>query len=585
MNRNVESHFAQLPSIDIQRSIFDRSSTHKTSFDAGELIPIYVDEVLPGDSFRLTSSKVIRAQTMLTPIMDNMYLDTYFFFVPMRLVWDHAKEFFGENTQSAWIPEVEYQIPSISSPLDSNSEPISFDGGTIADYMGIPTYWYDDDLNPIPAIWTNEAERRPSALPIRAYAKICDEWFRDENLTDPLNIPTGDSNQTGSNGSDYINDVANGGKPFKVAKYHDYFTSCLPSPQKGPDVGFTFGQQISVSPYVPVGVTNVYHNPVFEEDAKYGLALQNMNTGTLHDIMISGSSYNTNTITKDADTGEISGWYNATNTPANLYAKLEDAITVSGMSSFDINELRLAFQLQKFYEKQARGGSRYIEILKQHFGVTSPDARLQRTEYLGGNRIPLSIHEVTNSAQSQSDFLGDLGAKSATSDIHEDFERSFTEHGYIIGVCCVRYDHSYPQGLERFWSRRKFTDFYWPVFANIGEQPVYDSEIYADSTNMANGTVFGYQEAWADYRYKPDRVSGEMRPGIANTLASWHLSDYYTSKPTLSDGWIREDKNNVDRVLAVTSSVSNQFFADFYFECICTRAMPTYSIPGLIDHH
>lgn len=229
--------------------------------------------------------------------------------------------------------------------------------------------------------------------------------------------------------------------------------------------------------------------------------------------------------------------------------------------------------------------TRYIEILKQHFGVTSPDARLQRTEYLGGNRIQLNVHEVTNSAQSSSDFLGDLGAKSATSDIHEDFNHSFTEHGYIIGVCCVRYDHSYPQGLEKMWLRKSPEQFYFPVFANLGEMPILDCQIYADSTTMANDTVFGYQEAWAEYRYKPDRVSGEMRPGISNTLASWHLADYYTQKPTLSDGWIREDKTNVDRTLAVTSAVSNQFFADFYFNCICTRPMPTYSIPGLIDHH
>lgn len=463
MNRNVESHFSRLPNAEIQRSIFDRSSTHKTSFNAGDLIPIYVDEVLPGDSFKITTSKVIRAQTMLTPIMDNLYLDTYFFFCPLRLVFDHAKEFFGENTQSAWIPEIEYQIPSISSPIDSNGDPTNFEIGTIADYMGLPTYWYDENGDPQPAVWNNQALRRPSALPFRAYAKICDEWFRDQNVTDPLNIPTGDSNQTGSNGSDYINDVANGGKPFKVAKYHDYFTSCLPSAQKGPPV--TFGTNAVISgDLIPVGTSNPAHSGRFDESSnlifKDTSSNQFRNFGTLANNTWGNNGQN---YAPDSD-GNIT--YGTGEVPVNLWADASE-LSISGVS-FTINELRLAFQLQKFYEKQARGGSRYIEILKQHFGVTSPDARLQRTEYLGGNRIPIQVHEVTNNAQSSQDFLGDLGAKSATSDVHFDFEHSFTEHGYIIGVCCVRYDHSYPQGLERFWSRRTFTDFYWPVFANLG---------------------------------------------------------------------------------------------------------------------
>ena len=253
--------------------------------------------------------------------------------------------------------------------------------------------------------------------------------------------------------------------------------------------------------------------------------------------------------------------------------------------NLSINELRLAFQLQKFYEKNARAGTRYREVLLEHFGVHSSDARMQIPEYLGGHRFPLAIHQVANQSQGTNDFLGDLGAMSSTADVHEDFVKSFEEHGFVIGVCVVRYDHSYPQGLEKFWSRENVTDYYWPVFANIGEQPVYGREIYWSATDADNNTVIGYQEAWADYRYKPNRVSGEMRPGIANSLASWHLADYYTSLPTLSDSWIREDPANVDRVLAVTSATSNQVFADFYFKNVCTRCMPMYSIPGLIDHH
>lgn len=564
MNRNVESHFSELPSVDIERSIFDRSATHKTSFNVGDLIPFYIDEVLPGDSFRVSTSKVVRLQTMLTPIMDNVYLDTYYFFVPNRLIWIHWKEFMGENTSSPWVQSTQYQVPRIASPSGG------FQTGTIADYLGLP----------IGVQWSATAANAPMALPFRVYAKVCDDWFRSENLTDPLNIPTGDSNQTGTNGSSYINDVANGGKPFKAAKYFDAFTSCLPAPQKATNpVTFPL---ISGSK-APV-LTSPLNNATL---ANHKLAWKyvggaDMSLTVNHKLGIeptgTGVSGFTRITDEDVNTQPVfAGNYVI---PANLYADLSTSV-----GAVSINELRLAFQLQKFYERMARGGSRYIEILKAHFGITSPDARLQRSEYLGGNRIPLAVHEVTNSAQTNSDFLGDLGAKSATSDIHDDFEKSFTEHGFVIGVCVARYDHSYSQGMEKFWQRKDSTDYYFPVFANIGEVPVEQSEICATAANLTTKTTFGYQEAWYDYRYKPDRVSGEMRPGIANTLASWHLSDYYASAPTLSDGWIREDKSNVDRVLAVTSAVSNQIFADFFIKNTCTRCMPMYSIPGLIDHH
>lgn len=562
MNRNVESHFAELPWIDIERSTFDRSSSHKTSFNVGELIPFYVDEVLPGDTFNVTTSIVARLQTLLTPIMDNMYLDTYYFFVPNRIVWNHWKEFMGENTESAWIPQTQYKVPVIKYPENG------FESGTIADYFGIPV--------------GVEAEEKyyPIALPFRAYAEICNEWFRDQNIEEPLVINHGDETVTGVNTGDQITDIAKGGKPFIVAKYHDYFTSCLPSPQKGYSVSI-FGDNVA-SPserLVPVKTGNPtfiskdaldivpmtgYSNAASDGSGQYGTYAVNRGTS------------NANTYLTGLASGNVSNPFE----PNNLWANV-------GAMSLSINELRLAFQLQKFFEKNARGGSRYREILKSHFGVTSPDSRMMIPEYLGGHRIPISIHQVANQSQGDSDFLGDLGAMSNTSDVHEDFIKSFTEHGFVIGVCCVRYDHSYPQGLERFWNRQNLTDYYFPVFANIGEQPVYKSEIKLNSSYAGTTEVFGYQEAWADYRYKPNRVSGEMRPNIDNTLASWHLADDYEDSAivSLSAPWIREDKTNVDRVLAVTSEIANQVFADIYVKNICTRAMPMYSIPGLIDHH
>lgn len=577
MNRNVESHFSKLPSAEIQRSVFDRSSDHKTSFNVGDLIPFYVDEVLPGDTFDITTSKVVRSQTMLTPIMDNLYLDTYYFFVPNRLIWKHWKEFCGENTAGAWAPTVEYTIPSIASP------PGGFASGTIADYMGLP----------VGVEWSASAELSPSALPFRAYALICNEFFRDENLSDPLNIPLDDANQSGTNGDNYISDVANGGMPFRAAKYHDYFTSALPAPQKGEPVGIPISFPTSAGTY-PVTTANVdnysgdmhgypmlFHLTPYNQDI-YVSRPESMSLDQklfLHVRHGNGSGGYDDFVTSTSSDDSLN---DAAVVPYNLQVHIPGQ--VDSEVSFSVNELRLAFAMQRYLESLSRNGSRYTELLLGLFGVKSPDGRLQRPEYLGGNRIPISISEVTNSAQSESDFLGDLGAKSNTSDVNHDFVKSFTEHGYVIGVMVARYDHSYSQGLEKFWSRKTFTDFYNPKFAHLGEVPIYQCEIYAKSDNLTKDNVFGYQEIWSDYRFKPSRISGEMRPGVKNTLAQWHLSDYYSVAPTLSDGWIREDTSNVDRVLAVTSKAANQFWADIYIQNKCTRCMPMYSVPGLIDH-
>lgn len=568
MNRNVESHFSELPAVEIERSTFDRSAGVKTSLNVGDVIPFLVEEVLPGDTFNITTSKVVRSQTLLSPIMDNIYLDTYYFFVPNRLIWEHWKEFCGENTQGAWAPTVNYQIPMISSPSGG------FASGTIADYMGFP----------VGVEWSTEGELGPSALPFRAYALICNEFFRDENLTDPLLIPRGDADQTGSNGDSYITDVANGGKPFKAAKYHDYFTSCLPSPQKGSSVGIPINIPGFSGGTFPVTTTA----EVVSQGSFYPLLMAHGSSADLDGTFNSPVSFENDAFVAVNPQGNL--WSspvpaNATPvTPSNLVTTIPAESGSGAQVSFSVNELRLAFAYQRFLESLARSGSRYTELLLGLFGVRADDASLQRPEYLGGNRVPVSVTEVTNTFQGENDFLGDLGAKSHTNDRHHDLTKSFTEHGYLIGLMVVRYDHSYSQGFQRHWLRRDFTDFYNPKFAHLGETPVYQCEIFTDGTNLTKEQIFGYQEIWAEYRYRPSMVTGEMRPGVTNSLSYWHLGDYYTEAPTLSDGWIRETPSNVDRVLAVTSSVANQFWADIYVSNYCTRPMPVYSIPGLIDH-
>lgn len=560
MNRNTESHFSLSPHVDISRSRFDRSASLKTSFNAGDVVPFFLEEVLPGDTFSVDTSKVVRMQTLLTPMMDNVYLDTYYFFVPNRLVWDHWKEFCGENTESAWIPQTEYTMPQITSPVGQG-----WSVGTLADYFGIPT---------------GVAGLSVSALPFRAYALIMNEWFRDQNLQDPLVVPTDDSTVAGVNSGTFVTDVAKGGKPFIAAKYHDYFTSALPAPQKGPDVTIPVAQAgsypvIPKSTLVPDSLLDgtLYKAKIFQAETNSG----GTNTGL-------GFQVSSDSMTGDQVAGSMPASGNRLGSIpviSNLWA-----VADGNAAAATINQLRLAFQIQKFYERQARGGSRYTEVVRSFFGVTSPDARLQRPEYLGGNRVPININQIVQQSGTESSGTpqGTVVGQSLTTDKHSDFTKSFTEHGLIIGVMVARYDHTYQQGLNRLWSRKDKFDFYWPVFANIGEQAIKNKEIFAQGTDKDN-EVFGYQEAWAEYRYKPNMVTGEMRSAYAQSLDVWHLADDYSTLPSLSDSWIREDKANIDRVLAVTSAVSNQFFADIYVKNYCTRPMPMYSVPGLIDHH
>ena len=564
MNRNVESHFALNPTrIDMSRSTFDRSASVKTSFNVGDIIPFFLEEVLPGDTFDVRSSKVVRMQTLLTPMMDNVYLDTYYFFVPNRLVWTHWKEFNGENTESAWIPQTEYSVPQITAPTGGWSV------GTLADYFGLPT---------------GVAGISVSALPFRAYALVMNEWFRDQNLQDPLVVPVDDATVQGVNSGTFVSDVAKGGKPYIAAKYHDYFTSCLPSPQKGPDVTLSVASQGDLPVMTGAEIPFADYKRRSESDPFPNRFLIKTTTGGINPT--GWATFNQGLSSNSS--GQLDGYTNGASSsgtaayPTNLWAVNSGNAIVA-----TINQLRLAFQIQKLYERDARGGTRYIEVLKSHFGVTSPDARLQRPEYLGGNRVPINVNQVIQQSGTGAGAdtpQGTVVGMSQTTDSNSDFMKSFTEHGYIIGVMVARYDHTYQQGIERHWSRKTRFDYYWPVFANIGEQAVKNKEIFAQG-NSKDDEVFGYQEAWSDYRYKPNRVTGEMRSAYAQSLDVWHLADDYSSLPSLSDCWIREDKNTVDRVLAVKSSVSNQLFADIYVKNRATRPMPMYSIPGLIDHH
>uniref|UniRef100_A0AAU8AX54 Major capsid protein n=1 Tax=Dulem virus 117 TaxID=3145594 RepID=A0AAU8AX54_9VIRU len=563
MNRNLFSHFAQLPTANISRSKFSRDSSLKTSFNVGQVIPIYFDEVLPGDTFQMKTNYVCRMQPLVSSPMDDLWLDVYYFFVPNRLVWDHWEEFMGANKTSAWYPTVEYSIPQLTIP--SNSSPFY---GSLYDYFGLPM---------------RKGAVSVSALPFRAYALIMDEWFRDENLQDPLVISKGDASQTFTASTNTGPDsYARGGKPFVAAKSHDYFTSCLPAPQKGPDVTIEgFGG------LAPVITSELSHNnsssPTLRFDVSGGLATEageRMHLG----LMFSGTGESENNV----DLGSFvpnsvndgftfrGGGVDFKAIPSNLYA---DMSSVS--SSLTINQLRQAVAIQQLYERDARYGSRYTEILKGHFGVTSPDSRLQRPEYLGGSRTAINIDQVVQtSSGTETSPQANIAGTSLTSQSHGDFIQSFTEHGMIIGLAVARYRHTYQQGIPRSFSRKSRFDYYWPVLANIGEMAVLNKEIYSDGSSL-DDEVFGYQEAWADYRYKPSLVTGEMRSGITKTLDSWHFADYYASRPYLSSGWIREDLSNVDRVLAVSSSNANQLFADFYFQCQTTRPMPLYSVPGL----
>ena len=548
MNRNSEQHYSQVPHAEIKRSQFKRDFSLLTTINEGDLVPIYIDEVLPGDTFKIDLNGLVRMATPLYPVMDNCNMDIFFFFVPSRLLWNHFINMMGQNDSSFWAETVEYTTPKAKAPPTTGWEV-----GSIADYMGIPTG--------VPNIEVNR-------MPFNAYAKIWNEWFRDENLQQPVDVYTGDETLEYKENLKDIEKPERGLGILKVCKHKDYFTSSLPQPQKGQAVPLPLTGNAAVNLF---SNQNLSEKLGTEETIYFG-----EKSATGYYGHISNFPTEDNKAKPVLVSGTNTGETGATSVTGYLGADLQS------ISATTINELRNAIAVQHILERDARTGTRYKEILKGAWGVTSPDARLDRSEYIGGYRMPININQVVQtSSTSTTSPQGNTAAYSMTTMSKHMCTYSATEHGYVLGLCCVRVDHSYQQGLNRIWTRSTRFSYYDPMLANLGEQPVLNQEIYAQG-NTQDEEVFGYQEAWADYRYRTNIVTSEMRSTYAQTLDAWHYADHYTSLPTLSSDWIKEGTENIARTLAVEDTKHNyQFICNFYFDQTWTRPMPIYSVPGL----
>lgn len=541
MKSVMQHQFSQVPSVEIPRSTFNRTHGYKTTFDSGYLIPFYVDEALPGDSFSCNATIFARLATPVVPIMDNMFLETFFFAVPIRLIWDNWQKFNGERLDPL-VDSTDYLVPQMPAPAGGWAT------GSLGDYFGLPT-----NVPNLPSV---------SAFWHRAYNLIWNEWFRDENLQSPMPVPKNDGPDDPTN---YI--------VLRRGKRHDYFTSCLPWPQKGPGVEMPIG-----------GNVPVYGN-------NYGLHLSDgYDVGYIASSGVSNFDVTQFTMSGNANKGMTAptapGYFKnnsvlgvvskESNLESGLYADL------AGATAITINSLRQAFQMQRLLERDARGGTRYTEIVRAHFGVVSPDARLQRPEYLGGSstRINISPVQQTSSTNSTSP-LGTLAAFGIGADSNHGFVKSFTEHCVIIGLVNVRADLTYQQGIPRMFSRQTRWDYYWPALAHLGEQAVLNKEIYAQGDSAIDNKVFGYQERWAEYRYFPSQITGKFRSTDPQSLDVWHLSQKFINCPTLASKFI-EDHPPVERVIAVPSQP--QFLFDSLIELHCARPMPVYSVPGMLDH-